>query len=69
VGAGLPAKAVAMECVICKHGKTHAGIATITLRAKSTVLVGKGVPADVCATCGEEGVRCRSHDGSSVTHR
>ena len=43
-----------MECVICKHGKIHAGIATITLSAKSTVLVVKGVPADVCATCGEE---------------
>ena len=43
-----------MECVTCKHGVTRPGTATITLKAKSTVLVIKGVPADVCATCGEE---------------
>ncbi len=43
-----------MECVICKHGETRPGTATITLTRNSTVLVVKGVPADVCANCGEE---------------
>jgi YgiT-type zinc finger domain-containing protein len=43
-----------MECVSCKHGKTRPGTATVTLTHNSTVLVIKGVPADVCANCGEE---------------
>lgn len=43
-----------MECMICKHGNTRPGTTTVTLRSNSTVLVVKGVPADVCANCGEE---------------
>jgi len=43
-----------MECVICKHGETRRGTATITLTCNSTVLVTKGVPADICTNCGEE---------------
>ncbi len=43
-----------MECVICKRGETRPGTATVTLKRNSTVLVIKGVPADICATCGEE---------------
>jgi YgiT-type zinc finger domain-containing protein len=43
-----------MECVICKRGETRLGIATVTVKRSSTVLVIKGVPADICANCGEE---------------
>ena len=43
-----------MERVICKHGETHPGSSTITLKSNSTVLVIKGVPADICSNCGEE---------------
>ena len=43
-----------MECVICKRGETRPGTATVTVKRNSTVLVIKGVPADICANCGEE---------------
>lgn len=42
-----------MKCVICKHGETTPGSATVTLqRGESTVIV-KGVPADICDNCAE----------------
>jgi YgiT-type zinc finger domain-containing protein len=43
-----------MKCVICKHGETRPGRATVTLTRESTTLVVKGVPANICANCGEE---------------
>ncbi len=43
-----------MKCVICKHGSTQAGTTTVTLERDDTTLVVKGVPAQVCDTCGEE---------------
>lgn len=43
-----------MKCVICKHGETRPGKATVTLERNGTTLVIKGVPANVCANCGEE---------------
>lgn len=43
-----------MKCVICKHGTTRAGRATITLERGGTTVVIKGVPAEVCANCEEE---------------
>jgi YgiT-type zinc finger domain-containing protein len=43
-----------MTCVICKHGITKAGRATIPLERGGTTVVIKGVPAEVCANCGEE---------------
>lgn len=43
-----------MICVICKHGQTRPGSATVTLEREDTTLVIKGVPAQVCANCGEE---------------
>lgn len=43
-----------MKCVICKHGKTKHGRATVTLERDHTTLVVKGVPAEVCINCGEE---------------
>ncbi|MBV8054038.1 MAG: type II toxin-antitoxin system MqsA family antitoxin [Deltaproteobacteria bacterium] len=42
-----------MKCVICKHGETAPGLATVTLqRGEATVIV-KGVPADICDNCAE----------------
>lgn len=43
-----------MKCVICENGETKPGKATVTLERKGTTLVIKGVPANVCANCGEE---------------
>jgi YgiT-type zinc finger domain-containing protein len=43
----------AMKCVICKHGETMLGSTTVTLERDSLTLVVKGVPAQVCANCGE----------------
>ena len=43
-----------MKCAICKHGKTKSGTATVTLTRDQLTLVVKGVPAQVCQSCGEE---------------
>ena len=43
-----------MKCVICKKGETKTGKATVTLDKEGAILVFKGVPARVCANCGEE---------------
>ncbi len=43
-----------MKCVICKHGETSPGLATLTFTRESTTLVVKDVPASVCENCGEE---------------
>lgn len=43
-----------MICLICKQGETRSGTATVTLEREGTTLVIKGVPAQVCANCGEE---------------
>ncbi|HZA24816.1 MAG TPA: type II toxin-antitoxin system MqsA family antitoxin [Dehalococcoidia bacterium] len=43
-----------MKCVICKHGETKAGNATVTLTREQLILVVRGVPAQVCENCGEE---------------
>lgn len=43
-----------MKCVICKYGETRMGKATVTLERDSATLVIRGVPAEVCANCGEE---------------
>jgi YgiT-type zinc finger domain-containing protein len=40
--------------MICKHGETQPGKATVTLTRDGTTLMVKGVPARVCANCGEE---------------
>jgi YgiT-type zinc finger domain-containing protein len=43
-----------MKCVICKHGETKPGKATVTLERGNLTLVIKSVPALVCENCGEE---------------
>jgi len=52
-----------MICVICKNGETRFGKATVTLEREETMLVIKGVPAQVCVNCGEEYV-----DEGSTAH-
>lgn len=43
-----------MKCVICKHGETKDGTATVTLVKGGATIVIKNVPARVCDVCGEE---------------
>jgi YgiT-type zinc finger domain-containing protein len=43
-----------MKCVICRHGETRPGTATVTLERDRLTLVVKDVPARVCDTCGEQ---------------
>lgn len=42
-----------MKCVVCKHGETEKGLATVTLEREGATFVFRGVPANVCANCGE----------------
>lgn len=43
-----------MKCVICKTGETQPGHVTVTLDKAGATLVFRGVPARICANCGEE---------------
>ena len=43
-----------MKCVICGHGETRPGAATLVLERGGLTMVLKGVPAEVCENCGEE---------------
>jgi len=43
-----------VKCVICKHGETRPGVATLVLERDGLTVVVKRVPAQVCETCGEE---------------
>jgi YgiT-type zinc finger domain-containing protein len=54
MGTWLQTEETAMKCVICRNGETRTGKATVTLERDGTTLVIKGVPAQVCANCGEE---------------
>jgi len=54
MGTGIQKEEAHMICVICKNGETRLGKATVTLEREGTTLVIKGVPAQVCANCGEE---------------
>ena len=42
-----------MKCVICRQGETAPGVATVTLERDESVIIIKGVPAQVCSDCGE----------------
>ncbi len=42
-----------MICVICKHGSTDSGLVSVTLERGKTIVVFKGVPAQICPNCGE----------------
>ena len=43
-----------MECILCRHGETKSGFATVTLTRDAMTLIVKDVPASVCDNCGEE---------------
>ena len=43
-----------MNCVICKNGETQWSSTTVTLEREGSVLVFRGVPAQICSNCGEE---------------
>ncbi len=43
-----------MKCQICRNGETAQGLATFTPGNKSTTLVFREVPAEICTNCGEE---------------
>jgi YgiT-type zinc finger domain-containing protein len=43
-----------MKRVICRQGDTRPGKATVTLERGGATVVVRGVPARVCANCGEE---------------
>ena len=43
-----------MRCVICKQDEVRPGKATVVLEREGTTVVFKGVPARICANCGEE---------------
>ena len=42
-----------MTCVICKHGHTTPGRATVPLTRGNAVVILRNVPADICDNCGE----------------
>ena len=42
-----------MKCLICKHGETALGEATVTAQRGGCTVVIKAVPAQVCGNCGE----------------
>jgi len=42
-----------MKCSICKTGQTHPGHTTVTLQRGDSVVVFRGVPAEICEDCGE----------------
>lgn len=53
MGAGLSDKENNMKCVLCRHGDTRLGKATLTLQRGNAVIIIKEVPADVCDNCGK----------------
>jgi YgiT-type zinc finger domain-containing protein len=42
-----------MKCSLCKTGVTHPGKTTVTLERDESVVVIRGVPAEICEDCGE----------------
>lgn len=43
-----------MKCIACKSGHVEPGSVTFTAERDGTVVVIRGVPAEVCSNCGEE---------------
>jgi len=42
-----------MNCPICKVGRSESGFTVVTLTRGEATIVIKGVPAEVCDSCGE----------------
>jgi YgiT-type zinc finger domain-containing protein len=43
-----------MKCALCRTGETGPGIVTFPIQKGATTIILKGVPAEVCDTCGEQ---------------
>ena len=43
-----------MRCVICRHGETRDGVASLLLERDGATVVVRRVPAQVCDNCDEE---------------
>ena len=41
------------QCRVCPAGRLQEGTTTLTMERDGSTIVFKGVPADVCDTCGE----------------
>ena len=42
-----------MKCVLCREGDTAKGHTTVTLERDGSIILFRGVPAQVCVNCGE----------------
>jgi YgiT-type zinc finger domain-containing protein len=42
-----------MNCPVCKVGRSKPGFTVVTLNRGEATIVIKGVPAEVCDSCGE----------------
>jgi YgiT-type zinc finger domain-containing protein len=42
-----------MRCLICKHGETRRGVASVALQKNGATIVVRSVPAQICDNCGE----------------
>ncbi len=51
-----------MKCVICKHGETEPGKATVTLDRGGVTVVFRDVPGDICDNCGEKYLSAETTD-------
>ncbi|MBI5562367.1 MAG: type II toxin-antitoxin system MqsA family antitoxin [Deltaproteobacteria bacterium] len=45
-----------MKCLVCNKGETRPGRTTLVLERDGTKLTVEGVPAMICANCGDETV-------------
>ena len=43
----------AMNCLVCRQGRSRFGRVTVALQRGETVVIFKEVPAEVCENCGE----------------
>jgi len=41
-----------MKCAVCRNGETAPGTTTVTFERDGRVVVIRGVPAEVCRSCG-----------------
>ncbi len=42
-----------MKCVICREGDLFPGFSTVKAQRGESLVIIKGVPADICQNCGE----------------
>lgn len=42
-----------MTCSICRRGKTAPGETSVVLERSDTIVIVRGVPAEICDECGE----------------